>query len=200
MPGTSMRRFDNLTDNERKMLAEEVLRMRREGVREQFISAMTSEGEEIDEDEVREVVDLCTTPGEPVDVPRIGQADSEAVARGRDAYFKLGCDKCHGQDGTGAWDISLFDEKGLPSAPRDLVHDPLKGGREAESIYLRIFVGMPGTPHPGCWSVPEDELVDLVDYCRSLSREPESVLTNRERANQAVRRKYLATFGGSVAP
>ena len=200
MPGTSMRSFDNLSEDQRKLLAEEVLRLNREGIREEFVGVLKSEGEEIDEDEVRQVVRLCTTPGEAVRVARIGPADSQAIARGKDAYFKLGCDNCHGDDGTGAWDTPLFDDKGRPSPPRDLVHEPLKGGEEPESIYLRIFAGMPGTPHPGCWNVPEDRLVDLVHYCRSLSREPKRGLTNHERGLQATRRKHLAAAGGTRTP
>ena len=197
MPGTSMAPLEDLRDDERRILAEEVLRLRREGVREQFIRAMLREGEEIDDDEVREVVEFGTTPGEPVPVPPMGPADAPSLARGKGAYFNLGCDKCHGNDGAGAWEIAYFDERGLPAPPRDLVHEPFKGGREPESIYLRVYVGMPGSPHPGCWNVPESRLVDLVQYCRGLAREPERVLTNHERAMEAARYARASTFGGS---
>jgi len=197
MPGTSMRAYDELSDEQLELLAREVLRMRREGVREQLVDTLKREGDQIDENEVEEVVELCTTPGDVVRVPPIGPADSEAVARGRESYFKLGCHKCHGDDGTGVWDTPSYDEKGLPSPPRDLVHDPFKGGLEPEAIYLRIFVGMPGTPHPACWNVPEDQLVDLVHFCRSLSREPKRVLTNHQRAVEASRRPALWAFDGS---
>jgi tetratricopeptide (TPR) repeat protein len=187
MPGTSMKAYDKLSDDERVLLAREVLRLRREGIREQLINTMKAEGEEIDADEVDEQVEFCTTPGEAVSVPPIGPGDLQAVARGKDHYVTLGCNKCHGKDGTGAWDTPCYDERGDPSPPRDLVHDPFKGGPEPKSIYLRIFVGMPGTPHPACWNVPEDQLVDLVQYCRSLSREPKRVRTNHERAMEASR-------------
>ena len=200
MPDTSMQPFDNLSDEQRNLLAEEVLRLNREGIRERFVAALRSEGEEIDEDEVRQVVEFCTTPGEAVPVPQIGAGDSEAIARGKDTYFRLGCDNCHGDDGVGAWDTPLFDEKGRPSPPRDLAHEPFKGGEEPESIYLRIFVGMPGTPHPGCWNVPADQLVDLVQYCRALSGEPKRALTNHERGIRAARRAYVAAFGGPPTP
>ena len=200
MPGTSMRSFENLSEDERKLLAEEVLRLNREGIREQFIDALKSEGEEIDEEEVRQVVELCTTPGEAVHVPRIGPPDSQAIARGQDTYFDLGCDNCHGDDGTGAWDTPLFDDKGRPSPPRDLMHDAFKGGGDPESIYLRVLVGMPGTPHPSCWYVSQDRLVDLVHYCRWLAREPKRVLTNHQRAIQATGGAYSAASGGAAVP
>ncbi len=200
MSGTAMRSFENLSEDQRKLLAEEVLRLNREGVRERFIHALTDEGEEIDESEVRQVVELCTTPGEIVPVPEIGPPGPEAIAKGRDAYVRLGCDNCHGDDGTGTWDTPLFDEKGRPSPPRDLVYEPFKGGHEPESVYLRVYVGMPGTPHPACCNVPEDQLVDLVHFCLWLSREPKRGLTNHERATEAANHAYLSAFGGSAAP
>ena len=185
MPGTAMRSFEDLNENELRLLAEELLRLNREGIRKQFIDALERDGEEVDEEEVREVVELSTTPGEAVDVPRIGPPDSQAIARGHDIYIELGCDNCHGEDGTGASDTPLFDDKGRPCPPRDLVREPFKGGDGPESTYLRVFVGMPGTPHPGCWNVPNDRLVDLVHYCRGLAREPQRVSTNHQRALQA---------------
>ena len=199
MPGTSMPAFDKLSENHLRMLADEVLRLNREGVREQFIDTLKNEGEPIDESDVQQVVELCTTPGDAVEVPQIGPADARAIARGKDTYFGLGCDNCHGDDGTGALNTPLFDDKGRPSPPRDLIHDPMKGGQEPESVYLRVFVGMPGTPHPACYNAPEDQLIDLVHYCRSLSQEPKRILTNHQRAADAVSRPYVSAAAGSPA-
>lgn len=83
--------------------------------------------------------------------------------------------------------MPLFDEQGRPTPPRDLARDPLKGGDDPESIYLRVVVGMPGTPHPAATNVTEQQLIGLVHFCRSLFREPKRVLTNRERAIEARR-------------
>lgn len=184
IPGTAMRSLEDLPEDQRRLLAEEVLRISREGIREQLIAALQNEGEEIDEEETRRVVEVRTSPGEAVHVPRIGPPDPAAMARGKDAYLALGCDKCHGEDGAGVWDNPLFDEKGDPSPPRDLVHDPFKGGHEPEAIYLRIVVGMPGSAHPSCPGAPQDQLIDVVQYCRGLSREPKRALTNYERLQQ----------------
>jgi len=156
MPGTSMPSFQDLNENQRKLLVRDMLRLQREGIREQFINVLRDEGEEIDENEVRQVVEQCTTPAEVVPVPHIGRAESQAIARGKDAYFKLGCNNCHGDDGRGAWDTPLFDDKGRPSPPRDLV--------------------------------------DLVHYCRPLSREPKRMLTNDQRAIQATSWGRLSAF------
>jgi mono/diheme cytochrome c family protein len=200
MPGTAMAPFENLTEDQRMLLAREVLRLNREGIRQQFISTLKSEGEEIDEDEVHEVVELCTTPGDVVAVPQIGPPDPQTIARGKDTYFELSCDNCHGADGTGAWDTPWFDDKGRHSPPRDLVHEPFKGGPEPESIYLRVLLGMPGTPHPACYNVAEEQLIGLVHYCRWLSREPKRVLTNHQRAIEATSRVYLTPAGPAATP
>lgn len=188
MPGTSMLAFDKLSEREVRLLAEETLRINREGVRQQFVELLRSEGEEIDDDEISEMVELRTTPGDLVAVPSIGPAGPQAIAAGGRAYRDLGCANCHGEDGTGVWNETLFDEDGFPSPARNLVDEPFKGGHEPAAVYLRIFAGMPGTPHPSCMTVPEEQLVDLVEYCRSLAREPRRASTNYDRSNHAARR------------
>lgn len=200
MPGTSMPAFEDLSESQRKLLVREVLRLHREGIRDEFIRAWSSEGEEPDENEILEVVEQCVTPGDLVGMPEIGPADSRAIERGKRAYFDLGCHHCHGDDGGGAPDTYLLDDGGFPARPRDLVYEQFKGGREPESVYLRIFAGMPGTPHPACWNVSDETLIDLVHYCRSLSRDPKRVLTNHQRAIWAGSRAYLSAFRGSPAP
>jgi len=185
MPGTSMRAFDNLNEDQRMLLAQEVRRLNRLGIGEHFIDTLLKEGEEIDEDEVREILKFRTTPGDDVMVPRIGAGDPQAIARGKDAYVKLGCKNCHGEDGTGAWDPPQYDEKGRLSPPRDLVHEAFKGGHEPESVYLRILLGMPGTPHPACPGVAGEQLIDLVQYCLALAEEPRREQRNHQRALQA---------------
>ena len=59
---------------------------------------------------------------------------------------------------------------------------------------------MPGTPHPASLGVIEEQLIDLVQYCRSLAAEPKRNLTNFERAMFATGDAYLAEFADSVAP
>lgn len=181
MPGTSMQAFDTLSESERRLLAQEVLRLRRERVREQFRRALREAGEEPDEAEVLAAADRMTTPGRAVPLPYPWPQSDQAIASGKSSYQGLGCVKCHGADGTGPADQPLFDTLGEPNPARDLVHEPFKGGRERESVYLRIAVGMPGTAHPAVLGQSETQLADLAEYVLSLARQPERVLTNHER-------------------
>ena len=81
-----------------------------------------------------------------------------------------------------------FDTAGRPDFPRDLVHDVFKGGNKPEPIYLRILLGMPGTPHPANVNMTGQQLIALTHYCHSLGAEPKHALTNHQRSVQASRR------------
>lgn len=190
IPGTSMRAYDFLNDADRLVLAKEVLRLHREGLREQLEEQLKMEEEQLDAAEIERLVTVRTTPEKPLPVPPIGPPDAQAIARGKQWYRTLGCPNCHGSDGQGIGDTPCFDERGRVCPPRDLVHDPMKGGPEPQALYRRIFLGMPGTPHPACSSTSEHQLVDLVQYCRSLSREPKRVRTEHQRSVDASRLKY----------
>ncbi len=197
MPGTSMRSYDELSEDQRNLLAQEVLRQHREGIRDQFVDMLRREGEIVDEAEVRAVVEHRAIAGEVATSPKIGPLDSQSVTSGKDTYFELGCNKCHGDDGIGTRDLLLYDDKRRAARPRDLVHEPFKGGSEPESIYLRITVGMPGSPHPSAGNLAQQQLIDLVQYCRSLSKEPKRLLTNHQQAILGTGRAYREALGGS---
>ena len=126
------------------------------------------------------------SPDATLTVPAIGPSDANSIARGKDIYFQSGCRHCHGDDGTAATAGSMVDEAGRPTTPRDLVRDPMKGGSQTESLYRRIRLGMPGTPHPASPALLESDLVALVHYCQTLGREPKQHLTNSQRAALAA--------------
>ncbi len=163
IPGTSMPAFHKLPETEREQLAEESLRL----YRARFDNAEPP-------------------PAEPLVVPVLGEASADAIARGRMLYERIGCIQCHGTDGTGASAPAMFDDSGWQTAPRDLVHEPMKGGPSLKSLYQRIRLGMPGTPHPAAASLSQAELIDLVHFCRSLAKEPPEARTNYERSLRAA--------------
>jgi hypothetical protein len=77
--------------------------------------------------------------------------------------------------------VTLQDDTRQAARPRDLVHQPLKGGPELASLYLRIMAGMPGTPHPAAPSLSPEQAADLVHYCRWLVQDPPVPQTNYQR-------------------
>jgi len=168
IPGTSMPSFARLPEDQQRMLAEEVQRL----FGERFGDGGT-----------------VSVAGDVLPLPTIGPPNAESIARGRAAYFRSGCQHCHGDDGTAATVGMLYDDAGRPTSARNLVHDPLKGGPQGESLYRRIRLGMPGTPHPASPGLGEEDLTALVHFCQSLGREPKQQLTNHERAARAAKRR-----------
>jgi mono/diheme cytochrome c family protein len=194
IPGTSMAAYDTLSDDELRLLAEEVYRLRREGLRERLVHVLTLQGEEVDEDDLQATVDLLSSPGEPIVVPNIGPPEPSSLERGKEIYVQQGCATCHGEDGAGVAEQVWHDERGFPVRTRDLGRELLKGGQDATSIYLRIAAGMPGTPHPASSTLPQQSLIDVVQFCLSLSREPKQILTDHQRSALATSRAYLASL------
>lgn len=181
MPGTSMPVFDHLSQSDRSLLGRLVLEFNREGMREQLARSLRESGDAVDEEEIEAAVEHCTSPGELIRVPEISIPDEKAIAAGRKTYQQLGCVKCHGDDGQGGNEPAGFDQWGYPNRPRDLVREPFKGGRQAESIYLRLAAGMPGTDHPAIVGISSAEIVKLVFYVLSLTQEQDGTLTNFQR-------------------
>jgi DMSO reductase family type II enzyme heme b subunit len=179
MPGSSMPPWAQLIQHERDALVDEVIRLRREGARAAYVKTLKEDDELTDEEiagddvqaEIQDYVDEFTTPGDSTDVPAIGQPTPEAVARGRDVYAKFVCISCHGQTGRGDGVQEMWDDEKMPTSPRDFTLGIFKGNPDPASVYRRIAYGMPGTPMPGSSSMTPEQMVDLVQYIRSLSSE-----------------------------
>jgi mono/diheme cytochrome c family protein/Flp pilus assembly protein TadD len=191
VPGTSMAANTTLPDADLDRLANLVLQMRRDGARDTYVATLQQEGEHVDEEDVAEFVRSRTTPGEIVVPPDMKAPTAESLTRGKELYIQQACHSCHGHDGTGDNQTPCFDTLGQPAFPRDLVHDLFKGGNTPDSVYLRILLGMPGSPHPANSILPQAQLVDLVQYCQSLGVEPKKVMTNHQRSIQAASRPAI---------
>lgn len=194
MPGTAMRSFPELSEPESLQLAELVLEMFRDGIREQVVSIYAAEGENVSEDDIQEEALIRTTPGKRVAIPAFPPIDEQIVARGKECYLTLGCANCHGVDGTGPCDLALWDDRGFPNPPRDLKHDLFKGGDSPESLFLRLRLGMPGTAHPACPNATTEQLVEVVSYCRSLMQSPRRLTTNDQRWEEARARAWCPAY------
>ncbi len=188
LPGTSMVPLDTLTPEQLDLLVDVTLEMRRAGVREQYVALLQADDQPVEDADVDEVVQLRTTPGAVVTVPDLGAPDNVSRAAGKGFYIQQACHACHGETGTGDELMPLFDTLGNPAFPRDLVHDVFKGGNDPASIYRRILLGMPGTPHPATVNLTTPELIALTHFCYTLGTEPKLRLTNHQRFLQAARR------------
>lgn len=198
MPGTSMKPYrDVLKKAELAAIVDEVLRLRREGALEAYRDRCRTADELPDEDEAQTFVERQTTAAPPLPAPEFGHGGRSAVARGRQLFRRQGCPSCHGLDGSGAADLMLKDQAGTPLRPRDLVREYFKGGHDDMAVYYRIRFGFPGGPMPEHPGLTEEELVDLVAYVQSLSREPKRRLRTYEMRRYATRGLYVSELGGS---
>ncbi len=100
----------------------------------------------------------------------------ESINRGRLAYEKLQCGKCHGSDGRGSGAVTsdFKDDANQPLPAADLTEPwTFHGGSTARDIYLRFRTGMTGTPMPSFADAASDaEMWDLANYVVSLARKP----------------------------
>ena len=81
--------------------------------------------------------------------------------------------------------MDLIDDKGRASWATDLRFDPLKGPADAAALARRILLGMPGSSMPSSGKLDEQDLIDLVRFCQSLSSTRKFELTNYQRARRA---------------
>jgi mono/diheme cytochrome c family protein len=171
MPGSAMVPWAHLPPEHRKLLVEQVVEFRRQGIRDAELALAAEEELELTDEEIQETVDRLTAPAVAPDPPG-APAAPEAAANGRKLYLVKGCAACHGQGGKGDGQQKMVDGEGLPTRPRDLTRGIFKGPADFASVYRRIALGMPGSPMPASQSLTADEIGDLVAYVLSLSDEP----------------------------
>ena len=133
--------------------------------------------------EIRDVVEYVkamsaqfSTAPRPVTIGDATPNSLESVARGRLAYDKLQCGKCHGSDGRGAGAVATTfeDDWKQPLRASDLTEPwTFHGGATSRDVFLRFRTGMMGTPMPSfAEAATEPEMWDLANYVLSLGRKP----------------------------
>lgn len=194
MPGTAMRAFPEFSQEQLLKLAEVVLELRRQGLREHLMAILQAEDDKISEEELSSLVAIRTTPGAKVVVPMETPVSKDLLELGQKAYRVFGCRNCHGEDGGGPCGLALWDDQGFPNAVRDLRHDPFKGGESVQELYLRVFLGMPGTAHPACPNASPQELVAMARFCQSLRSDVRTSTTNYLRWRQAEEQAWAPAY------
>ncbi len=99
----------------------------------------------------------------------------DVIQKGRTAYEKAECFKCHGDQGKGNGDSAseLTDQEGYRLLPRNLTKGwKYRGGTSLTDIYTRFTTGMDGTPMPSFIdNLTDDERWNLAAYVKSLIKE-----------------------------
>lgn len=119
------------------------------------------------------------TPAPTVEIPPEPAISVQELTLGRDVYKKMSCALCHGETGAGDGTQvpSLKDAAGLPIQPRDFNTGLFRGGHTGRDLYLRINIGLPGTPMIpyGDDQMKPEERWAVVHYVQSLRRSDVSV-------------------------
>ncbi|MGH8103119.1 MAG: c-type cytochrome [bacterium] len=144
-------------------------------------------------------------PARPYLIPPPPLYTPESVARGRAVYERSGCAQCHGDSGRGDGPSAsvLTDDWGHPIRPTHLTEPwTFKGGATLPFIYLRVTLGLPGTPMPAyADTLNIEDRWHLVNYILSLRRAPLWEMTDPAaiaaippggRADPVQRGNYLA--------
>ena len=159
---------------------EDLIQSVRQGL---YATAMPAWARILSDDEIYEVVEYLKTlspqfaePSRPVTVGAGVPSSPESITRGRQAYDKLQCGKCHGSDGRGAGAVAtkFEDEWKQPLYASDLTEPwTFHGGATSRDVFLRFRTGMAGTPMPSfADAASEGEMWDLANYVVSLARKP----------------------------
>jgi DMSO reductase family type II enzyme heme b subunit len=205
MPGSSMPPWAHLSQQERDALVEEIMSIRREGLKESYIQRLKDDEGLTDDDiadesvqqEIDQYVDDFTTPGQSTPVPAVTSPTAGSLARGKEAYAKFACVSCHGETGRGDGVQEMFDEEQTLTSPRDFTLGIFKGNHDPASLYRRIAYGMPGTPMPSSSAMTPEQMMDLAHYILSLSTEAQRQAAIPERMTIVAKRvKALPSSGG----
>lgn len=171
IPGSAMYSFNHLPEADRRALVGHVRTLAFRGTIDRLAAKVVKDGDEPDPAELRvKAAELCV-PGSPIPVPaEFPPSTPEAVARGRQLFLAT-CAQCHGPEGKGDGPQvkDMKNDNGTPARPRNLTLGLYKYGGEPASLYVRLRLGLPGTPMPASPKLSDAEVFDLVHYVKSLA-------------------------------
>jgi mono/diheme cytochrome c family protein len=169
IPGSSMPAFGQLSEPELKALVEHVRALTLEGAIER-LQPLVEQGDVEPDDVYRKAVER-SAPGPVLAMPKqFPSATADSLNRGREVYAKV-CASCHGPAGRGDGPqvSQLVNTDGSRARPRDLTLGRFKGGNDPAQVYSRIMLGLPGSPMPASNLLPQEEILDLINFVLSLS-------------------------------
>jgi len=106
---------------------------------------------------VKDLGNINNSNAAQIPIPDEISKTDELLKLGKSIYTEIGCNKCHGEIGTGDGLSSnaLVDSRGYPIIPRDFTSGVYLGGGQVEDLYLRFVGGMDGTPMPAYGNLAE---------------------------------------------
>ncbi len=117
--------------------------------------------------------DKFKEPPRVADLPKEVVSSKESIARGKEMFEAIECNKCHGNEGRGDGPSApeLKDDWGNPVRPATLTKSwTFRGGASTREIATRLATGLMGSPMPSFADAVEDpeDIWHLANYVRSL--------------------------------
>jgi len=109
-------------------------------------------------------------PPKPVELPKAISASEASIARGKEMFQAIECNKCHGDAGRGDGPSApeLEDNWGNPIRPANLSKPwTFRGGRKQGDVVMRLATGLMGTPMPTF----RETVQDYQEYKKAESEE-----------------------------
>jgi DMSO reductase family type II enzyme heme b subunit len=128
--------------------------------------------------------DKFKEPPKAADFPKEVASSKESLARGKEMFEAIECNKCHGNAGRsdGPSAPELKDDWGNPIRPANLTKPwTFRGGGSTREIAARLVTGLAGSPMPSFIDSVEkpEDIWHLANYVRSLgsdSPDPATIL------------------------
>ena len=120
--------------------------------------------------------DKFKEPPKVADLPKEVVSSKGSIARGKEMFEAIECNKCHGNGGRGDGPSApeLKDDWGNPIRPANLTKVwEFRGGGSTRQIATRLATGLMGTPMPSFADAVEgpEDIWHLANYVRSLGPE-----------------------------
>jgi len=180
LQGSSMPGFPLVPEQQRRDVARYVLYLAEFGLVEYEASDLLADGmtlEEVLDEELDDIVEEMRIDAWedawPVSIEPAPEWDEDSVELGRELY-QAQCVACHGETGRGdgSSSFALRDWKDARVVPRDFTTGVFRAGSSAKDVFLRLKVGVNGTPMPQIYG-SDEELWAITHYILSL-QDPES--------------------------